>query len=109
MNRYLLGAAAVLLAGIATLAVGFLAPSDAPAADPAAGASAGPALVPASRALAPVVPGTTWDTDPFTMNRLGERHGASLPFPPPPSVTLPPLPTMPFPPALASPTPAKTP
>ena len=96
MNLHLLGTPAVLLAGIAALALGLAAPTADDAPDAAAARSAPVTLVPAARALGPVVPGTTWGTDPFSMTRLGERQGANLPFPPPPPVDLPPLPTMPF-------------
>ena len=96
MNLHQLATPAVLLAGLATLAIGLTTASPTIPTEARTAKNSRPVLVEAHRALGPVVAGTTWTNDPFTMNRLGERHGATLPFPPPPPVTLPPLPTMPF-------------
>ena len=98
MNLHQWATPAILATGLATVALGLGTTLPTEASPPPRHAGPSSPIVEAQRALGPVVAGTTWSSDPFTMNRLGERHGASLPFPPPPPVTLPPLPPMPFPP-----------
>jgi hypothetical protein len=95
MNRHLLLVPVVLLLGLTALYWGLSTPGTAE--DSTAPVAGNPLpQVPAARATNPLVPGITWSSDPFTMTRLGERRGTSLPFPPPPPVDLPPVPTMPF-------------
>ena len=96
MNRDLALAGVVLIAGLGAMVLALLGPDRAASTTTTSSAGERPVLIPASRVLAPVVPGRTWTSDPFTMARLGDRVGANVPFPPPPPVERPALPPMPF-------------
>lgn len=101
MTKHLLIAVGLVVASFLALGIGISAAADG---DAEAGADGGKGplgihVVPAERALGPIIPELA-STDaaearnPFTM-KSGVVRSTRIPFPPPPALDLPPLPVLP--------------
>lgn len=101
MTKHLLIAIGLVSASLVALGVGVSAAAggDAEAASEGGKGSLGIQVVPAERALGPIVPELAASDaaearNPFTM-KSGVVRSTRIPFPPPPALDLPPLPVLP--------------